>query len=71
MNRDVLEFVTFCIGAIALKLGISRHEVYSRLMAADIIDGYIVPGYDVLHTFSRTYLVDDITDFMKSKGVLA
>lgn len=71
MNREVLNFVTFCIGAIALKLKLSRHEVYSRLKAADIIEGYIVPGYDVLHTFSRSYLVDDITDFMKAKGVLA
>lgn len=71
MNRDVLGFVTFCIGAISLKLKLSRHEVYSRLKAADIIDGYIVPGYDVLHTFSRSYLVDDIIDFMKGKGVLA
>lgn len=71
MNREVLGFVTFCIGAIALQLKLSRHEVYNRLKAADIINGYIIPGYDVLHTFSRSYLVDDITDFMKEKGVLA
>lgn len=70
MNKDVLEFLTFCVGAVALHLNLSRQEVYRRLKSSGTIDDYIVPGYDVLHTFGRSYIVDDITDFMKSKGVL-
>ncbi|MDE5572418.1 MAG: DUF3791 domain-containing protein, partial [Muribaculaceae bacterium] len=31
---------------------------------------YIVPSYDVLHTFSSRYLMDDLTDYMAEKGVL-
>lgn len=30
----------------------------------------IVPSYDVLHTFSSRYLMEDLTDYMKEKGVL-
>lgn len=71
MNKETLEFVTFCVGAIALKLNSSRQDVYRRLKISGIIDDYIVPGYDVLHTLGRSYIVDDITDFMKRKGVLA
>lgn len=71
MNKDILEFVTFCVGAVALKLNRSRQDVYRKLKNSGIIDDYIVPGYDVLHTFSRSYIVDDITDFMERKGVLA
>jgi hypothetical protein len=31
---------------------------------------YIVGCYDVLHTFGRLYLVEDITSLMRKKGVL-
>ena len=44
----------------------SRH----RMQDANIIDGYIVPCYDVLHTFSKEYIVDDLVDFMQKKGAL-
>lgn len=70
MNKDVLEFLTFCVGAVALHLNLSRQNVYKRLKLSGIIDNYIVPGYDVLHTYGRSYIVDDITDLMKRKGVL-
>ncbi len=71
MNRVILDFVTFCVGAVALKLNMSRTEVFARLKKADLINGYISSGYDVLHTFSRSYIIDDITDMMKREGVLA
>ncbi len=71
MNKDILDFVTFCVGAVALSLNMSRTDVFARLKKANLIDDYIVPGYDVLHTFSRHYIVEDIIDMMKRKGVLA
>ena len=30
---------------------------------------YIIKCYDVLHTQGKEYLVEDITDFVKEKGV--
>ncbi|MGO5333989.1 DUF3791 domain-containing protein [Enterococcus cecorum] len=30
---------------------------------------YIIPEYAVLHTQSKEYIVDDIIDVMKEKGV--
>ena len=57
MDKNTLEFVTFCIGKLSLFLKLPQHE-------------YIVPSYDVLHTFSSRYLVEDIVEFMKEKGVL-
>lgn len=71
MDKKTLGFVTFCVGAIAHELKLSRNEVYGMLKRSGILDGYIVPSYDVLHTFSRPYIVNDITSFMKEKGVLA
>ena len=36
---------------------------------SDILNGYIVPEYEVLHTQSREYIVDDLLDAMKERGV--
>lgn len=71
MNIKVLEFVTYCIGALSLKLRLPRHDVYKRLKSSGILDEYIVPCYDVLHTFGRSYIVDDLLECMKKKGVLS
>ncbi|HBI58086.1 MAG: DUF3791 domain-containing protein [Duncaniella sp.] len=70
MDRNILEFVTYCISKLSQRLNISQREVYNRLNKSGILYGYIVPSYDVLHTFSSRYLMDDLTDFMKEKGVL-
>ena len=69
MNKNTLEFVTFAIGSVAEKLHKSPAEICNIFRQANIIDGYLIPAYDVLHTFSRQYLVDDLLDFMKEKGL--
>ncbi len=70
MDKLTLEFVTYCIGSLARILHLSRREVYNRLKDSGILYGYIVPSYDVLHTFGSRYLMEDLMDFMKEKGVL-
>jgi hypothetical protein len=47
-----------------------QQEIYKRLKSSGILYGYIVPSYDVLHTFSSRYLMEDLTGYMKEKGVL-
>lgn len=69
MDKNVLEFVTFAIGCVAERLHKSPAEIYKVFKQANVIAGYLVPAYDVLHTFGRQYLVDDVLDFMKEKGI--
>lgn len=71
MDKKTLRFVTFCIKKLADSLDMPIGEVYSRLYNSGILYDYIVPSYDVLHTFGTQYLMDDIIDFMKEKGALA
>lgn len=71
MDKKTLEFVTFCIGKLSAQLKLPQREVYKRLKSSGILYDYIVPSYDVLHTFSSRYLIDDLTDYMREKGVLA
>ena len=70
MNYDNVDFITYCIGNLSRRLNLSVAEVYRRLKQSGILYGYIVPSYDVLHTFSKEYLMEDLTEYMREKGVL-
>jgi hypothetical protein len=70
MNSQSLNFTIFCIGSLADHLKISARDVYHKLQSAGIISDYIVPCYDVLHTFSKEYIVEDLVEYMKKRGVL-
>lgn len=70
MDKNTLEFVTYCISKLAQVLKMPQREIYRRLKESGILYDYIVPCYDVLHTFSSRYLVEDLTDYMREKGVL-
>ena len=64
-------FTIFCVNNVAAYLNRSAKEVYHLMQDADIINGYIVPCYDVLHTFSKEYIVEDLVSFMQKKGALS
>jgi len=65
-----LEFAVFCIENIARKLGADPVRVYTTLTEkSDILNGYIVPEYEMLHTQSREYIIDDILKLMSERGV--
>jgi len=70
MDKKQMEFCVFCIESIAEKLAASGDAVYKMLTEqSDILNDYIVPCYDVLHTQGKEFLVDDIVDVMRQKGV--
>ena len=69
-NKNTLEFVTYCVSKLAHQLNLSQSDVYARLKNSGILNEYIVPSYDVLHTFGSRYLMEDLTDYMREKGVL-
>lgn len=66
-----LEFAIFCIENVAGFLGRDAREVYKLLTEeSDILNSYIVPEYEILHTQSKEYIVNDIVEFMKESGVI-
>lgn len=68
-NRE-LEFAIFCIENIASRLNVDAQKVYDALTEqTDILKEYIIPEYEILHTQSKDYIVDDIIDIMKERGV--
>lgn len=69
-NTDELEFAVFCIENIAIRLGRNAEEVHQMLTEkSDILNSYIIPEYEMLHTQSPDYIVDDIVSLMKERGI--
>ena len=69
MDKKTLEFVAYCIGKLSVQLKLPQKEIYRRLKTSSILYNYIVPSYDVLHTFSSQYLMEDLTKYMREKGI--
>lgn len=69
-NDRELEFAVFCIENVADAIGKPSDAVYRALTGpGDILNQYIVPSYDVLHTQGRDYIVNDIREVMAERGV--
>jgi len=69
-NGRELEFAVFCIENLAEALGKPSDAVYRALTGrGDILNQYIVPSYDVLHTQGREYIVNDIREVMDEREV--
>lgn len=64
-EQIVLAFVATCIEATARSLGVPYKEVYSRMKKLDMIEKYIYPNYETLHTESRENVVNDMIECME------
>ena len=69
-NLKELEFLIFVIENTAKKLGVDATALFDALtQKSDILYGYLLPSYDVLHTQGKEYIVDDLIETMQIKGV--
>lgn len=58
-------FVASCIEDVADTLALDYLEVYQRMDAVRMIEDYIIPNYEVLHSESRKNLTDSLIDTLK------
>ncbi len=68
-NQKELSFSVYIIHHLAHAWGVSPPSVYKTLNDTHIMDDYILGCYDTLHTQGEQALVNDITDFVREKGV--
>ena len=65
-----IEFAVFCIENVAQYLQINPADVYEALAEkSNILSSYIIPNYEVLHTQSKEYIVEDIVEVMREEGI--
>jgi len=70
MTPEQSFFAVFCIEALADDLGTTGDKVYKLLTEnCDVLDGYIIPCYDALHTQGKEYIVEDLKKLMLERGV--
>ena len=55
-------FAASCIESVARKWNLPPNEVYRRMKRVNLIEGYILKHYDVIHTESRENITEDIAD---------
>lgn len=69
IEKKELTFVVFVLHALGQHWNMTTPEVYDILNSTGILDDYIIKCYDVLHTLGKEYLVEDITEFVREKGI--
>lgn len=67
LSKDeiIMGFVASCIEDVADTLGVDYYEVYRRMDAVKMIDEYIIPNYEVLHSESRKNVTAGLIDTLK------
>ena len=71
MDEKILEFTIFCIDNLAEYLKKDTKEIYNLLKYdTDIIENYIIPCYEPLHTQSKSYIIQDLIDILKERGAI-
>ena len=68
---DKIDFSVFLFHKLAKAWGMMVPDTVRILNEGGIIHEYILPFYDVLHTLGTDYLVEDITEMARERGVLA
>jgi len=64
MNKQEIDksyFVSFCIEQFKVHRGISGEEASELLFSSGVAD-YLIENYDVLHTQSRQWLMEEIEE---------
>jgi len=69
MNKDSMAFVVYMIHRCANQWGLSPAAVYRKLKESGCIDTYLVPHYGVLHTQSSAYVLNDIEQYLRIRGI--
>ena len=68
-DKDVAFFVVWLLNRAADAWGRTASDVYRLLQRADIIDGYVIPCYEALHTLGAEALVEDLTIAAQKRGL--
>lgn len=53
-------FAASCVESVARKMGCSTTEMYQRMKRVNLINNYIYPYYDTLHTESRENVTENV-----------
>lgn len=65
-EQIVMAFVATCIETTARQLGIDYSEIYQRMNRVGMIENYIMPNYEPLHSESREILAERLIECLNN-----
>jgi len=70
MTSEQSFFAVFCIEALADAFHTTGDQIYIMLTEkSDILDSYILPCYNALHTQGKEYIVRELSELLQKRGV--
>lgn len=67
MEKKINDFMIFCIEIFKKEIKLTGKEVYELFEKYGVLN-YLHNGYDMLHTQGDRWLMNDIKDFLKTRG---
>ena len=71
MDENSFSFAVYMIHACANCWNVAPSRVYQALKKSGCLDRYLIPCYDILHTQSTDYVVQDIEEYLEERGISA
>lgn len=68
MNEKSFDFTIYIIHALANKKNMLPKDIYAKFKKYKCIDDFLVPNYDVLHTLDPNAVIDDVENYLVSRG---
>lgn len=62
----IMAFVATCIEATARLLNTSYKEVYQRMKNVGMVENYILPNYEALHSESRENIAEGMVECLNN-----
>ncbi|MGL5086972.1 MAG: DUF3791 domain-containing protein [Clostridium sp.] len=70
MTLEELEFIDFCIFMLSERLDKSPTDIYDILTKdTNLLKDYLQPCYDVLHTQGKEYILAELIEGLKNRGI--
>ena len=67
INEKEMDFVVYCVENLANYISEDSVKVFDLLDENDLIEGYILKFYDILHTQSKEWIVEDLVEQLEKR----
>lgn len=69
INEKEMDFVVYCVENLANYINEDSVKVFDLLDENELIEGYILKFYDILHTQGKDWIVEDLVEQLEKRGV--
>lgn len=69
INEKEMDFVVYCVENLANYINEDSVKTFDILDESNLIEGYIVKFYDILHTQSKAWIVEDLVEQLEKNAI--